>query len=681
MNSRLKALFIALFLLFVLAIIIGTHKSSASKTGTQAYETGAQRVSLIVLESSEGALDQSFSPKAIATSFEDDRTLYALSRSVGDVVIHDTERRSSRKLGSFASMQNVEAFAIGPQGNIYLADSVASQIQVWSPTGQPLSTLPAVRPVSLAMLSNGNLVVASSAAGNLLRLQDQRGRMIGAFGGMRSFDSNNPRQNLFLNRGKVVVGPSDTIYYVSRYAPVPTVRKFSSTGQLLSEFVVEGAAIDYQQEVANRFLREKESNLVGGYDIITSATVDPSTGHLWVSMNGISRAGVVYEYDANGVKLREYSFLLNNSSSSPESITGVKDIVVRSPWIYILTWEGRIHRFNLNNSRTAAQHADSNRMGRQWSGLSHRTLFARMFSTTTIEPLAALQLPCPTVQPFSCVASCRAGSVPLTQDCGAEVKSRLSQGDTITGGNCSNSAGPEPSCSASVNFCNTGTGTRGTISVSLTCNAPPPPQSSEGEAECDPPCTGEYVCVEGLCSNASPIVIDVLGNGFDLTDVASGVRFDLNGDGVRGKLSWTSINSDDAWLALDLNGNGRIDNGAELFGNYTLQPPSSESNGFLALAEYDKPENGGNTDGVIDSSDAIYHSLLLWQDTNHNGISEPNELYSLPALGVARIELTYRESRRRDRHGNEFRYRAKIYGTDSARLGRWAYDVFLISAP
>ena len=188
-------------------------------------------------------------------------------------------------------------------------------------------------------------------------------------------------------------------------------------------------------------------------------------------------------------------------------------------------------------------------------------------------------------------------------------------------------------------------------------------------------------CLGCASCGGSPVLIDVEGNGFNLTAADAGVSFDLTSSGMQQQWSWTAENSDDAWLVLDRNGNGRIDDGSELFGNFTHQPVSDTPNGFIALAQFDGFAKGGNGDGAIGPEDAIYETLRLWQDRNHNGVSEINELHSLANLNVQSIGLAYKESKATDEHGNRFLYRSKIKNRGGSTATRWAYDVFLVERP
>lgn len=186
----------------------------------------------------------------------------------------------------------------------------------------------------------------------------------------------------------------------------------------------------------------------------------------------------------------------------------------------------------------------------------------------------------------------------------------------------------------------------------------------------------------GFCAPncESPIIIDTAGEGFHLTSAAQGVQFDIAADGHLLQIGWTDPQYHNGFLVLDRNHNGIIDNGTDLFGNFTPQPASATPNGFLALAEFDKPENGGNGDGIIDERDAVFSHLLIWIDENHDGKSQPNELHTLPELGINSISLEYKESRRVDEFGNAFRFRAKLNPDSNegqSNTDRWAFDVFL----
>jgi hypothetical protein len=187
----------------------------------------------------------------------------------------------------------------------------------------------------------------------------------------------------------------------------------------------------------------------------------------------------------------------------------------------------------------------------------------------------------------------------------------------------------------------------------------------------------EERCVEFM---GSPLLIDAARDGYKLTSVADGVRFDLDADGIPEQVAWSRADSDDAWLALDRNGNGVIDDGGELFGNatpaYAGQTALRASNGFDALGFLEAPDYGVSVaDGQLTARDGMYGRLLLWTDRNHNGLSEPDELRSAEASGVAAIGTAYQVKKKRDKFGNEFRQKGALTWADGSEEP--VYDVWL----
>jgi hypothetical protein len=275
----------------------------------------------------------------------------------------------------------------------------------------------------------------------------------------------------------------------------------------------------------------------------------------------------------------------------------------------------------------------------------------------------------------------------MSVDCGSDLAGRTKPGEHIIGGQCTITPATNNlargGCQATATYCDTATGNRATASVTLNCMlapTPTPTPPSETGGDCEVDCSAVYgprwFCYEGVCNYITPVLVDVKGDGFALTGAAGGVDFALTATGAPVRQAWTVAGSDDAWLALDRDGDGSIGGAHELFGNFTPQPPSSEKNGFLALAVFD-----ANADGIIDARDSVFAYLRLWQDTNHDGVSQPAELHTLPSLDVARIHLNYKESQRTDAYGNEFRYRAKVDDAKGAKAGRWAWDMFLVPGP
>jgi trimeric autotransporter adhesin len=161
----------------------------------------------------------------------------------------------------------------------------------------------------------------------------------------------------------------------------------------------------------------------------------------------------------------------------------------------------------------------------------------------------------------------------------------------------------------------------------------------------------------GAWAQCSPIVVDLNKDGIDLGPAGRGVSFDVNADGYPELVQWVRPGGDEAFIALDRNRNGLVDDGSELFGVGTpLFEGGKAANGFVGLAQYDQPLLGGNDDGMISRDDAIWPELSMWLDSNADGIAAANEMRRPEALGLRSFGTIPKVRRYIDAAGNSLPY-------------------------
>lgn len=162
-----------------------------------------------------------------------------------------------------------------------------------------------------------------------------------------------------------------------------------------------------------------------------------------------------------------------------------------------------------------------------------------------------------------------------------------------------------------------------------------------------------------------PLILDLNGDGVQTTRLSksttTGVHFNLDAKGFAENTAW--VDAHDGLLVRDLNGDGKITSGRELFGNYTqLKNGSRAANGFEALKEIDN-----NNDGVVDSNDVAFNTLKVWKDINTDGITDTDELLTLNQAGVKSLKVAYTQSTAKDTQGNAHAQLGSFIAADSSK--------------
>lgn len=144
---------------------------------------------------------------------------------------------------------------------------------------------------------------------------------------------------------------------------------------------------------------------------------------------------------------------------------------------------------------------------------------------------------------------------------------------------------------------------------------------------------------------STPLVLDLNGDGVQTTHLSTGVKFDLNADGHKEATGWAT--GGDGLLTLDLNGDGQVNDGSELFGSsFRLPDGSLAKDGFEALVSLDS-----NHDGAVNGADQLFSSLQVWVDANNDGVSDKGEMHTLKDLGITQFNLDVAKTAELN-HGN-----------------------------
>lgn len=226
-----------------------------------------------------------------------DGRLYVLASPSPGLVVVDTKGKQLLSINempttgdSAAASHSLITFGddcdVDAEGKIYVADHGANLIRIFSSDGTPIRSFPVKNPVSVAVMPEGEIAVATLREPHLVIVFDRSGKEVREFGDPEQI-SEREDLNRFLNIGQLGTDAQGHLYYAFGYLPEPTVRQYDHLGYAGQD--IQYAAIDalptavaMRKEIERQEQRTKEPFF---RRVLTGLGVDHSNGEVWIALN------------------------------------------------------------------------------------------------------------------------------------------------------------------------------------------------------------------------------------------------------------------------------------------------------------------------------------------------------------------------------------------------------------
>jgi hypothetical protein len=165
---------------------------------------------------------------------------YLLATPPKVILVYDSEGKQVGQIPNASSSPDSITYAldlaIDPGGHVLVADRGANAVEIFSSNGLLITKIPVFAPVSIAVLSGGEFVVATLRSQTPLQMMDEQGKLIRKFTVTRGADVDEKSTTQALaDPGKVAEDPEGNVFLASAWPADPSIRKYDRYGSVSYE--------------------------------------------------------------------------------------------------------------------------------------------------------------------------------------------------------------------------------------------------------------------------------------------------------------------------------------------------------------------------------------------------------------------------------------------------------------